>query len=74
VAAWAAIRSSNRDSVLSRATDNGTSGERVGTHSLLAKDDQQSGPFADQALRLAGHVSTAVASRVPRGNRSMLGC
>ena len=41
--------------------DNGSSSERVGSHSLIAKDSVRKQPFYQQALNLATYVSCATA-------------
>ena len=44
------------------ATENGASGENVGTHSLMAKDSPTSDPFRNDAVRLAKHASASIAT------------
>lgn len=48
------------------STDNGASGETIGTHSLLAKDTATSDPLRAEAMALARHASTGVARVLAR--------
>ncbi|MGL5809761.1 MAG: hypothetical protein ACRCYQ_07455 [Nocardioides sp.] len=47
-------------------SDNGASGERIGQHTLMSKDTDQSVPLHEETRRLARFASTAVATILAR--------
>jgi hypothetical protein len=51
----------NEGNVLDERTDNGASGEAIGTHTLLSKDTPKSQPLHEDAEVLAKYASLAVA-------------
>ena len=53
-------------SILAEATDNGTSAETIGSHSLLAKDTDEELPMRQAALALAAYASGSIAVLLAR--------
>jgi hypothetical protein len=53
-------------SILGEATDNGSSAETIGTHSLLAKDTGKEKPMRKTAVALAAYASASVATLMAR--------
>jgi hypothetical protein len=53
-------------SIFAEATDNGTSAETIGSHSLLAKDTDEERPMRQAALALAEYASGSIAVLLAR--------
>jgi hypothetical protein len=51
----------NAGSIIDWASEDGASAERIGTHSLMAKDTPTKEPFRPEAVALAKHASASIA-------------